>query len=97
MAASTFDGYQLSDPDTQAQQTALLRAKKNCRKRNKGEHKSSFTMPLNVQLCAGQVVSLQGFGPEFDGNWIIEEAKHVIGRTRPSETTIEIRKALDGY
>lgn len=94
---SEFSGYASGDTDSKAAKTAQRRAAANARERNKREHQSSMTFPLNIKLAAGQVVLLQGFGPEWDDRWIVVEAKHVIGKGRPSETTIEMRKCLKGY
>lgn len=94
---STFSEYASGDTDAKAAKTAQRRAAANARERNKREHQSSMTMPLNIKLAAGQVVTLVGWGPEWDDSWIIVEAKHVIGKSRPSETTIEMRKCLKGY
>lgn len=87
-----------SDPDAAANATAQDRAKKNARKRNKHEHTTSMTLPLNIKLCAGMTVALQGWGPEWsDNNWIITEAKHCVGKGKGSETEIYMRKCLIGY
>jgi hypothetical protein len=93
MPASFFDGHQLSDPDKQAKATALLRAQKNARKRNKGEHEGEIVIPLNVKITAGMTFMMQGFGPEWDSKWIVVEAKHTIGG-RGSETALSVRKCL---
>jgi len=93
MATNGLDPQFLS-PDARANAIALLRAKANCRRRNKGEHRSELTFPLNLQLCAGMNLMFEGWGPEVDGAWSIKECHHVIGRSRASETSIVMTKCL---
>ena len=91
-----FYGYDSNDADAAANQAALQRAKANCRKHNKGEHRCTFTIPLNVRICAGMIIKLEGWGPEWDRNYKVVCAHHTLGKGRGSETTMELEACL-GY
>lgn len=69
-------------------------AKKKLRDKNKEEITGSMTMRGNLNLVAGIVVQVEGFG-QFDGKFIIVKATHDLsdGYT----TSIDIRRCLNGY
>ena len=69
-------------------------AKKKLRDKNKEEITGSMTMRGNLNLVAGIVVQIEGFG-QFDGKFIIVKATHDLsdGYT----TSIDIRRCLNGY
>lgn len=66
------------------------------REANKGETTGSFSMPGDVSLCAGLTVKVQGFG-DYDGKYIIEEAKHHVSKGSGYTTSIQLRQAMEGY
>jgi hypothetical protein len=68
-------------------QQALLHEK------NKSAHKTHIVLPLDIRLASGIVVYLDpGWGPEFSGNWLIEECTHRIGSA--GETMLEMHKCM---
>ena len=79
------------DPNTNnldlKRQQALLHEK------NKSAHKTHIVLPLDIRLMSGLVVALDaGWGPEFSGNWLIEECTHRIGSV--GETMLEMHKCM---
>lgn len=73
---------------------ALSLAKKRLREKNKDEVTVSVTLVGWVQLMAGVVLTLSGFG-EFDGDYLVTEATHSVGGGYT--VTAELRRCLDGY
>ncbi|MCD8052264.1 MAG: peptidoglycan-binding protein [Clostridiales bacterium] len=71
-------------------------AKARLREANKGETEGSFTMPGDLTLCAGLTVEISGYG-DYDGKYIIEQAKHTIGKSGGFKTTIDLRQVITGY
>lgn len=69
-------------------------AKKKLRDKNKEEITGSMTMRGNLNLVAGIVVKIEGFG-QFDGKFIITKATHDLGDGYT--TSIDIRRCLNGY
>lgn len=69
-------------------------AKKKLREKNKEEITGNINLPGNFSLVAAVVVNILGFG-NFDGKYIITNAKHNIGNGYT--TGIDIRRCLDGY
>jgi phage protein D len=74
--------------------TARKRARNNLRKANKHENTSEITLVGDPRLVAGVTVNLKNFGA-FDGKYIIEKAKHQVGKEYTVE--VELRKCLEGY
>ena len=73
---------------------AKILAKKMLRSKNKGETTASFTLVGDPELVAGITVRVYGYG-EFNGKYIVEEAKHNI--TGGYKTEIKLRSCLEGY
>ena len=69
-------------------------AKKKLRDKNKEEITGSMTMRGNLNLVAGIVVQIEGFG-QFDGKFIIVKATHDL--SNGYTTSIDIRRCLNGY
>lgn len=69
-------------------------AKKRLRGKNSEEWKGSISVLGNFNLVAATTVLLVGFGA-FDGQYIITQATHSIGRGY--ETRIDLRRCLHGY
>lgn len=70
-------------------------AKKMLRLKNKYEYTANFTLPGNPDLVAGVTVMLVGWGA-FDGKYIINQAKHSIGKSGYT-TQLKLRHILEGY
>lgn len=70
-------------------------AKKMLRLKNKYEYTANFTLSGNPDLLAGVTVMLKGWGA-FDGKYIINQAKHSIGKSGYT-TQLKLRHILEGY
>ncbi|MFH5187104.1 phage late control D family protein [Paenibacillus sp. TAB 01] len=69
-------------------------AKKRLREKNKEAAKASIELDGNVQMVTGVTILITGW-KNFDGKYIITSAKHSI--SSGYQTSIEIRKVLEGY
>lgn len=69
-------------------------ARKKLREQNKEEWTGSYAREGCLVLVAGVTIWLSNFG-QFDGKYIITQAKHELGSTYT--TSIEIRRCIDGY
>jgi hypothetical protein len=86
-------GY--SSDDAGAADAALTKAQARTREKNRRQYESDITMAIgNPLIAAGQTFILVGCG-QFDGKWFIETAHHVVGPMY--DTTLHIRRTLDGY
>lgn len=70
-------------------------AKKKLREKNKEEVSGSFSTYGNVNLVAGVIVKLVGFGVFDDGKYLVTKATHNIGGD--FSTSVELRRCLNGY
>ena len=66
-------------------------AENELRQKNKKELKLTLTCVGDFRLVAGNVFKLEGFGA-FDFNWLIEKARHSIGKGY--EVRLDARKCL---
>lgn len=80
--------------EVSSQEAAITLAKKNLRNANKEATTFSIRMAGFLQLYAGQCINLKDFGA-FDGKYIITSLSGSIGSG--SETSMELRKCLEGY
>ncbi|WP_339271426.1 contractile injection system protein, VgrG/Pvc8 family [Paenibacillus sp. FSL K6-1330] len=71
---------------------ALRVAKNRLRERNKLANKASLTVVGDIQIAAGVVITIVGFG-RFDGKYIVDSVVHQIGGGG-YETRMDIRKIL---
>lgn len=78
--------------------TSLSQAKQLAKKKLREENKEATTFSLKIagflNLYAGQTVTLSDFG-SFDGKYIITSFGATVGNS--SETSLELRKCLEGY
>jgi uncharacterized protein len=77
-----------------SQAAAIRLAKAKLRAANKGATTFSLTMAGFLNLYSGQNIMLKDFG-SFDGKYIITSFSGKIGSS--SETSLELRKCLEGY
>ena len=69
-------------------------AKKKLREANKEAVQASLTMTGDIRFVAGVTVMLNEFGA-FDGKYIVTQAVH--SQQNGYETTLELRRCLEGY
>ncbi len=69
-------------------------AKRRLREANKETVTGSFTLPGRLDMVAGVLVALIGFGT-LDGKYIITKAQHSLGSQYT--VTVDVRRCLDGY
>lgn len=74
---------------------AAALAKARLREANKGEITGSMTLALDITLCAGLTIKIKNAGG-FTGKYIIEQAKHSLGRSG-SKTVISFRRVITEY
>lgn len=77
-----------------SQASAMRMAKKHLRSANKEGTKVSLKMTGFLTYYAGQTINIKGFG-QFDGKYIITSISGRVGKG--SETSLELRKCLEGY
>ncbi|QPA33367.1 phage late control D family protein [Thermaerobacillus caldiproteolyticus] len=77
-----------------SQAQAIRLAKKRLREENKNATTFTIRMAGMTDYYAGQTVNLKEFGA-FDGKYIITRVNTVGGQK--TETTLELRKCLEGY
>ena len=82
---------QACDDDAQAE----LLAQGKLRAANEKAHTGTFVLVLNLNIVAGCVVTLKGWGATFDGNYFVDSCSHVYGKQAGS-TTITVHKCLGG-
>jgi hypothetical protein len=81
--------------DSGAADAALTKAQARTREKNRRQYESDIVMAIgNPLVAAGQTFILVGCG-QFDGKWFIETAHHVVAPMY--DTTLHIRRTLDGY
>jgi len=78
---------------SQAEAKRLAEAK--LRELNAKVMTGTLTLVGNVTLCAGCVVECKGFG-SFDGNFVIEEARHSVGSSGYT-TDLRVRRVNMDY
>ena len=71
-------------------------AAKQLRLRNKHERTAVFKLPGNIDLVAGVVVELKGFGA-WNGLYIVKQARHIVNDSGGYTTQITLRCVLGGY
>lgn len=59
--------------------SAEAAARAELRKRARGEHGLSYTVPGRADLVAETLVTMSGFRDGVDGDWIVTRAEHYIG------------------
>lgn len=74
------------------QAAAIQLARKRLRERNKEGGKGSLSLMGDIRMAAGLTINIVGW-KRFDGKYIIESARHVIG-SGGYTTDLEIRKVL---
>jgi phage protein D len=85
--------------DTNAASTSKAKRKSRARlkKKNRKGKKHRLTLALDLTLEAGDVYTLQGFSPDFDGPWLITEVEHKFAGKSGSQTTLTLQKCITGY
>jgi hypothetical protein len=78
---------------SQAEAKRLAEAK--LRELNAKVMTGTLTLVGNVALCAGCVIKCKGFG-SFDGNFVIEEARHSVGSSGYT-TDLRVRRVNMDY
>lgn len=73
---------------------AEMVAKSNLREKNEKRMSGSFTLVLDLDIVAAEIVELEGWG-KFDGKYFIDTASHAIGSGQ-GQTQIEVHKCLEG-
>ncbi|MFZ0887222.1 MAG: contractile injection system protein, VgrG/Pvc8 family [Candidatus Binataceae bacterium] len=86
---ATGDTYKIPER-AENQQMALLKAIGALSDFNRLQATANITLPGTRNLVAGNVVALSGFG-NFDGNYLIETARHALKRASGYTTEIEVR------
>lgn len=71
-------------------------AEKHLRRHNRYSKTASFTLPGNPALLVGLIVELVGWG-DWDGKYIITQAKHTVTGSGGYTTQIQLCRALEGY
>lgn len=69
-------------------------AKAKLRELNKKEYSFSCTLPIRLDLCAGQAVNLESFG-RFDGKYFIDKIGYTVGGG--STISLDLHRCLEGY
>ena len=78
--------------DSQAE--AEKRAKAALREKNKGQVTGSFELTGTPALAGGTVIEIEGFH-SFDGNYLVEEARHTLDRGAGYKTSVSFRNLLE--
>lgn len=89
------------DAQTSQDQTdkndALKRARAALHEKNKGAKKTRLQIPLDIRISALDIIKLDAaWGPEFAGNWIVDDHVMKIGGSGPSVSSLNLHKCL-GY
>jgi hypothetical protein len=91
------DVWKLDDQDAGGAKTALKRAKKILRAKNKKEFTCEFTMPGSVQWSSGRTFLLDETWGKFAGKYQIDEAIHSMSSGSGYTTRIIAHRVLKGY
>jgi hypothetical protein len=88
--------FQATAPQDQADNNeALRRARASLHDKNKGAKKTRLQIPLDIRISAGDVIELDAaWGPEFSGNWIVDDHTMHIGGNGPSISSLNLHKCL---
>ena len=88
--------FQTTQPQDQADNDeALRRARASLHDKNKGAKKTRLQIPLDIRISAGDVIKLDdAWGPEFAGNWIVDDHTMHIGGNGPSVSSLNLHKCL---
>src|SRR6516162_10482352 len=74
---------------------ALRRARASLHDKNKGAKKTRLQIPLDIRISAGDIIELDAaWGPEFSGNWIVDDHTMHIGGNGPSISSLNLHKCL---
>ena len=71
-------------------------AEKRLRYANLFSRTAEFTLPGDPALCAGVTVVLKGWG-SYDGKYLCSTAKHTVQPGSGYQTSISLRRILEGY
>jgi phage protein D len=74
-------------------QAATLKAKAALRRHNVDQITGELTMPGSTTVTAGVVVTANGFGT-WDGNYLIQRARHKLDRANGYVTEVEMRSVI---
>jgi hypothetical protein len=85
-----YQGNDNSASTSKAKKVAKAKHKKHNRKR----HKKVLRLPFDPMIEAGTVYNLQGFGPDWDGPWLVFDAHHDFDPHNGSETHLELMKCI---
>ena len=93
IAGEQFDAT--SSQDQADNDEALRRARASLHDHNKGAKKTRLQIPLDIRISAGDVIALDAaWGPEFAGNWIVDDHTLHIGGNGPSISSLNMHKCL---
>jgi hypothetical protein len=83
--------------DQKDKDDALKRSRAALHQKNKTAKKTRLQIPLDIRISALDVIKLDaGWGPEFAGNWIVDDHMMKIGGTGLSVSSLNLHKCL-GY
>jgi hypothetical protein len=74
---------------------AEMLAQGKLREANEKAHTTTLDLALNLNIVAGCVVTLQGWGPAFDGNHFVDSCSPIYG-AQAGTTRITTHKCLGG-
>jgi hypothetical protein len=87
----------VAETDSGAVTKAHRTARGKLKKKNRKGKKHRIVVPLNLTLEAGNVYTLEGFSPDFDGNWLLIECEHKFVGKSGSTTSLDFEKVITGY
>lgn len=85
------------DTNTVKKTRAAKVAKNKLKGKNRKHKKHGLELPFNPMIESGTVYTLQGFSPDFDGNWLITQVTHTFTGKGGTKTSIELEKAITSY
>lgn len=93
--SKTNQQLEIKEKVTSAAEARTL-AEKRLRHANLYAKTAEFVMPGNPVLCAGVTVALKGWG-SYDGKYLCSTAKHTVQPGSGYQTSISLRRILEGY
>jgi hypothetical protein len=90
------DQYDDQSPQGQTDRDeAARRSRASLHDKNKGAKKTRLQIPLDIRISAGDIIKLDtAWGPEFAGNWIVDDHTMHIGGNGPSISSLNLHKCL---
>jgi hypothetical protein len=88
---------QIDNKNTKTKTKADRSARAKLKKKNRKGKRHRIVFPLNLRLESGNVYTLQGFSPDFDGDWLVIGCEHRFAGKSGSTTTLELEMVITGY